>query len=118
MSKYRADVPTVIGNPARVIAQPRTRRWIYGIAVTAVPLLVAYGVIAESDAALWIGLAGAVLGAVWPFFAFPMFDTLNLFVIIAAVSIGLCFHALMYAGQPAIMAVPPNGADMGKRRAP
>ena len=26
------------------------------------PLLVAYGVIAESDAALWIGLAGAVLG--------------------------------------------------------
>lgn len=62
MSKYRADVPTVIGNPARVIAQPRTRRWIYGIAVAAVPLLVAYGVVAESDAALWIGLAGAVLG--------------------------------------------------------
>lgn len=62
MSKYRADVPTVIGNPARVIAQPRTRRWIYGIAVAAVPLLVAYGVIAESDAALWIGLAGALLG--------------------------------------------------------
>lgn len=62
MSKYRANVPTVIGNPARVIAQPKTRRWIYGIAVAAVPLLVAYGVIAESDAALWIGLAGAVLG--------------------------------------------------------
>ena len=62
MSKYRKDVPTVIGNPARVIAQPKTRRWIYGIAIAAVPLLVAYGVIAESDAALWIGLAGAVLG--------------------------------------------------------
>ena len=62
MSKYRANVPTVIVNPARVIAQPKTRRWIYGIAVAAVPLLVAYGVIAESDAALWIGLAGAVLG--------------------------------------------------------
>lgn len=62
MSKYRKDVPAVVGNPARVIAQPKTRRWIYGIAVAAVPLLVAYGVIAESDAALWIGLAGAVLG--------------------------------------------------------
>ena len=62
MSKYRKDVPATIGNPARIIAQPRTRRWIYGIAVAAVPLLVAYGVIAESDAALWIGLAGAVLG--------------------------------------------------------
>ncbi|MFD5213666.1 MFS transporter [Microbacterium sp. NPDC058345] len=49
-------------------------------------------------------LAGAVLGATWPFFAFPMFDTLNPFLIIAAVTVGLCFHALMYAGQPAIMA--------------
>ncbi|WP_165807999.1 MFS transporter [Microbacterium sp. TPD7012] len=49
-------------------------------------------------------LAGAVLGAAWAFFAFPMFDTLNPLLIIAAVTIGLCFHALMYAGQPAIMA--------------
>jgi MFS family permease len=49
-------------------------------------------------------LAGAVLGATWAFFAFPMFDTQNPLVIILAVTIGLCFHALMYAGQPAIMA--------------
>ncbi|NJC24435.1 MFS family permease [Arthrobacter pigmenti] len=49
-------------------------------------------------------LAGAVLCASWAFFAFPMFDTLNPVVIILAVTIGLCFHALMYAGQPAIMA--------------
>ncbi|MGA1836438.1 MFS transporter [Herbiconiux sp. 11R-BC] len=48
--------------------------------------------------------AGAVLGATWAFFAFPMFDTLNPVLIVAAVTIGLCFHALMYAGQPAIMA--------------
>jgi MFS family permease len=47
--------------------------------------------------------AGAVLGAFWAFFAFPMFDTLNPVVIVAAIAIGLCFHALMYAGQPAIM---------------
>jgi len=49
-------------------------------------------------------LAGAVLGATWAFFAFPMFDTLNPVLIVVAVTIGLCFHALMYAGQPAIMA--------------
>jgi len=48
-------------------------------------------------------LAGAVLGASWAFFAFPMFDTLNPALIILAVTVGLCFHALMYAGQPAIM---------------
>ncbi|MFS0733462.1 MFS transporter [Microbacterium sp. 1P10UB] len=49
-------------------------------------------------------LAGAVLGATWAFFAFPMFDSLNPVLIVLAVTIGLCFHALMYAGQPAIMA--------------
>ena len=49
-------------------------------------------------------LAGAVLGATWAFFAFPMFDTLNPVLIVLAITVGLCFHALMYAGQPAIMA--------------
>jgi MFS family permease len=48
--------------------------------------------------------AGAVLGATWPFFAFPLFDTVNPVLIVLAITIGLCFHALMYAGQPAIMA--------------
>ncbi|TXN31323.1 MFS transporter [Lacisediminihabitans profunda] len=48
-------------------------------------------------------LIGAVLGATWAFFAFPMFDTLNPVVIVIAITIGLCFHAFMYAGQPAIM---------------
>ncbi|TFB51224.1 MFS transporter [Cryobacterium tagatosivorans] len=49
-------------------------------------------------------LAGAVLGAGWALFAFPMFDTENPVLIILAITLGLCFHALMYAGQPAIMA--------------
>lgn len=48
-------------------------------------------------------LAGAVLGSTWAFFAFPLFDTLNPVLIVLAITIGLCFHALMYAGQPAIM---------------
>nr|WP_245741637.1 MFS transporter [Herbiconiux ginsengi] len=47
--------------------------------------------------------AGAVLGATWAFFAFPLFDTLNPVLIVLAIAVGLCFHALMYAGQPAIM---------------
>jgi MFS family permease len=33
-----------------------------------------------------------------------MFDTRSPVVIVAAVTIGLCLHAFMYAGQPAIMA--------------
>lgn len=39
-----------------------TRAWVYRVATAAVPLLVEYGVIAESQAALWLGLAGAALG--------------------------------------------------------
>ena len=49
-------------------------------------------------------MAGAVLGGTWGFFAFPMMDTENDLIILAAITIGLLFHALMYAGQPAIMA--------------
>ncbi|TFD47944.1 MFS transporter [Cryobacterium sp. Hh11] len=47
---------------------------------------------------------GAVLAGTWGFFAFPMMDTANDFIIIVAIMLGLLFHALMYAGQPAIMA--------------
>jgi MFS family permease len=49
-------------------------------------------------------LLGAILGGTWGFFAFPMMDTANDLVILAAIIIGLLFHSLMYAGQPAIMA--------------
>jgi MFS family permease len=48
--------------------------------------------------------AGTVLAATWGFFAFPMMDTANYLLIIAAIVIGLVIHALMYAPQPAIMA--------------
>lgn len=49
-------------------------------------------------------LTGAILSATWAFFAFPLFDTLNPALIVLAVTIGLCFHAFMYAPQPAVMA--------------
>ncbi|WP_219921926.1 MFS transporter [Brevibacterium oceani] len=47
---------------------------------------------------------GIVLTASWGFFAFPMFDTAKPGMIFLGLLIGLIFHALMYAGQPAIMA--------------
>lgn len=47
---------------------------------------------------------GAVAGATWAFFAFPMMDTGEPVVIWLAIALGLVFHAAMYASQPAIMA--------------
>ena len=49
-------------------------------------------------------LIGAILGATWGFFAFPMMNSGNYLVITAAVTLGLMIHAFMYAPQPAIMA--------------
>jgi 3-hydroxybutyrate dehydrogenase len=47
---------------------------------------------------------GAVLGANWGLFAFPMMNTGNYVAITGAITLGLMIHALMYAPQPAIMA--------------
>ena len=49
-------------------------------------------------------LVGALAAGTWGFFAFPMMDSGNYLVIMAAVIIGLVIHAFMYAPQPAIMA--------------
>ena len=49
-------------------------------------------------------MIGTIAGASWGFLAFPMFDTGNDIVILSGIILGLLFHALMYAGQPAIMA--------------
>lgn len=40
----------------------RVRAYVYSILVVAVPLLIAYGVIDEQTAVLWLALAAAVLG--------------------------------------------------------
>jgi hypothetical protein len=37
------------------------RKWLYGISLTAIPLLVAYGVVSEESAPLWVALVGSVL---------------------------------------------------------
>lgn len=63
-----------------------------------------YGSLSDRLGRRPVYMAGAVLAAVWAFVAFPMFDTRNPFIILAAVVLGLGIHGLMYAGQPAIMA--------------
>ena len=62
MSKYRADVPTVIGNPAKIIAQPRTRAYIYGVSIPLIALLVGLGYLTDGTAGLVLNLVAAVLG--------------------------------------------------------
>ncbi|MFF2110047.1 MFS transporter [Rhodococcus koreensis] len=49
-------------------------------------------------------MIGALTAGTWGFFAFPMMNSGHNAVILAAIIIGLVFHAFMYAGQPAIMA--------------
>lgn len=39
-----------------------TRAWIYRVLTAVVPILIAYGVIDEQVAPLWVALGGAVLG--------------------------------------------------------
>ena len=41
--------------------KPTTRRYIYGVAVAALPLLISWGAVSEQDAPLWAGVAAAVL---------------------------------------------------------
>lgn len=48
--------------------------------------------------------AGAVLGAVWGFAAYPLMASGNAVLIVLAISGGLGIHALMYAPQPSMMA--------------
>lgn len=56
MSKYRADVP------ARIILDPKTRTYIYGISIPLIALLVGLGVVADGTAGLILNLVAAVLG--------------------------------------------------------
>jgi Major Facilitator Superfamily len=51
-----------------------------------------------------IYFVGAVSACTWGFFAFPMMNSGRNAIIMSAVIIGLVFHGLMYAVQPATMA--------------
>ena len=39
-----------------------TRAYVYAVLVAVVPLLIGYGILTAEEAALWLGLAAAVLG--------------------------------------------------------
>ena len=61
------------------------------------------GRLADSVGRRPVYIAGAALTLVWPFIAFPMFDTGTTAMILGAIMLGLVVHGLMYAAQPAIM---------------
>ena len=91
----------------KVIVQTDTSRILLLLLVAhfihfcAIPLV---GKLSDAFGRKPVYMAGAILGGTWGFFAFPMMDTKNDLIILAAITIGLLFHALMYAGQPALMA--------------
>jgi len=69
--------------------------------VVVIPLV---GALADRVGRRPVYIAGAALTMAWPFAAFPMFDTGDTILILAAIMLGLAIHAFMYAPQPAIMA--------------
>ncbi len=68
--------------------------------VCAIPFI---GALADRVGRRPVYIAGAALTMVWPFVAFPLFDTAQTGLILTAIMLGLAIHALMYAPQPAIM---------------
>ena len=43
------------------VLTPAVRRWIYGVATAVLPILVAYGILDERRAPLWVALLGSLL---------------------------------------------------------
>lgn len=64
MNTHRADDMTGPLEPPRrrgPILTARVRRWLYGIAAAAAPLVTVYGLLTDEQAVLWLNLLGAVL---------------------------------------------------------
>ena len=40
---------------------PAVRKWIYGVALALLPLLIGFGIVKAEDAPLWAALIGAIL---------------------------------------------------------
>ena len=41
---------------------PTTRKWIYGVSIAVIALLQGYGILIDTQAELWTGIASAVVG--------------------------------------------------------
>jgi hypothetical protein len=48
--------------PNRWIPDPAVRRWLYGVVVAMIPVLVLFGLISPESVQLWLNLAAAILG--------------------------------------------------------
>ena len=60
MNTHRANVPAEAGRRGPLLAAP-VRRWLYGIAAAAAPLVTVYGLVTEQDAVLLLNLVGSLL---------------------------------------------------------
>ncbi len=80
------------------------RRSIAELDVSLVAIIPIAGRLSDRFGRRPVYLVGAVAAGTWGFFAFPMMDSKENWVILSAIIIGLVFHAFMYAAQPAIMA--------------
>lgn len=62
MNTHRAAGPPEEDGPRRrpLLTAP-VRRWLYGIAAAAAPLVTVYGVVTEDEAVLWLNLVAAAL---------------------------------------------------------
>jgi hypothetical protein len=58
MADHRADTAT----PNRWIPDPTIRKYLYGVVLAMIPVLVAFGLISPDQVQLWLNLAAAVLG--------------------------------------------------------
>lgn len=60
MNEHRKAGPAEI-NLGRVVRSPKARLYVYGVLGAAAPLLVAYGIVTDTEVALWLSLAGTIL---------------------------------------------------------
>lgn len=60
MNTHRADTPASPRRRGPTLAAP-VRRWLYGIAAAAAPLVTVYGLVTDEQSVLWLNLVGALL---------------------------------------------------------
>lgn len=48
--------------PNRWVPDPAVRKYLYGVVVAMIPVLVGFGLVSPEQVQLWLNLAGAVLG--------------------------------------------------------
>jgi hypothetical protein len=57
MADHRMDQ-----TPNRWIPDPAVRKWLYGVVVALIPVLVVFGVLSPEQTQVWLNLTAAVLG--------------------------------------------------------